>query len=145
MFRLRMTSNELNKNFFVKLRFQLSYEKAIFTFDVNIVLNSSDVWKCVKIKFMITTKNTQSNQRYSFSKNRFYCLWSPQRPPASVGVKVPLRFIWISFKPRSKFTGRDSSITFIQRCVWIPSLAPLPGTSIWGSWRFGRNCKKKWS
>ena len=30
----------------------------------------------------------------SFSQNRFYGLWSPQRPPASVGVKLTILFLY---------------------------------------------------
>ena len=45
--------------------------------------------KDVKFKLGIIGKNMQSIQQYSFLQNRFYGLWSSQRPPASVGVKRP--------------------------------------------------------
>ena len=35
----------------------------------------------------IMTKNMQLFQRYNFTQNRFYGVWSSPRPPASVGVK----------------------------------------------------------
>ena len=46
--------------------------------------------KGVKMKLRRITKNMQSIQLYSLLENRFYGLWTSQRPPASVRVKFEM-------------------------------------------------------
>ena len=53
----------------------------------------------VKMKLRIITKNMQSIQRLSFPQNRFYGLWSSQRPPVrEVNFQTALKEFKINVK-----------------------------------------------
>ena len=89
----RMTLNKMNKKFLLNLRKNILF-----------VVKNSSVWliwilvqrsfffnnflkfknKIEVNKILIITK--KPIQRYRFPRNRFYSLWSPQIPSASVGV-----------------------------------------------------------
>ena len=83
----------------------------------------------VKMKLRIKMKNMQFIQRYGFLKNRFYLIWSSQRPPASVGVKN-LKFTF-KFAPqgcmRSFAVGAAFGLSFSELVARRRVVGRLPG------------------